>query len=244
MNLLASLPKDHVVLSEVKLYHLIYFFVLSNISTDDDNKLICDYDVYDVYTKFEVSYEEEAIEEALTHLQKEGYITFDAKETVIYVGKKVGKEKKILSGNGVSIEAEFTRLMNYCKEYQKSARGVAVGHSERVETSLRKLYEKSTGAWDNEDAILFYQRVFEAIYQTHIRELTGKERGQLKNICSRYDMTTIAKMIVHYMEHSDKYIKTTPTVSTFLYSKDDIYSRISGKITTKPKIKERIEDDF
>ena len=225
MNLIPRVPASHSYFAKSGLSALIYFYLLSATnSRRGDGPIYSDYELIDLLNKFKL-YEESDISVAFETLKFDDVIRFDGSR--IEIGERLEGNILVFSSSKLTLADEEETVGKYADAFVDDTNGATRARAKTIQTNLATLFSKST-AWKVFDFLNFFRYVHEVYFQGFHREFTNKEAGQMKNLVNLYDQITLAKMITYYIVHNEQFGKSSPTVASLVYNKDDIEMKIRG----------------
>lgn len=190
---------------------------------------------------------EDAVSEALRTLVREKLVV--KTDEGLAVGKVIGGENVLFSVRDESSEQYKEQLLEKMRVY--------VDHAVRKATAkaslnrLVSLFASMPEEWTVAHFISLYELSYEAVYEEPFRELTQKERGQMKFMLSHFDSSVLQKMVIHFVLDSEKYLRgdAVPTLGLLLYHKDTLKLAVEAKSKkslerTKMRTSSKKSEDF
>ena len=226
INLISSVSKEHGILSEVSLKHIIYFYILANVEKTKF-ELFSAYTDIDISDKFSFHYDEADIDKALAELVSEELIVICTDG--IQVGTIVDNKRKLFTGKSQNINAEKLKLLDYANMYIEDCKGTARSSVvKEFKAEIIRLFFKPVQSWVATDLSNLFRLTHTVYFQDSSRTMTAKEDAQIKQLLKFYDTITIIKMIVYYICNNEEFGSLQPNVSLFHYNKDTVYAKVRG----------------
>lgn len=228
INMIPLIPVNSVLHKEVTLTNILYIFLLSAGHGDKKSgSLVCEYSFSEVVDSFSRRYAEKDVENALLDLKSKELINISRE--VITIGNWDGSKRSIFTGNADSWEAEYEKVTDYANEFVNS-----LNHSPKktaaimISNSISRIFSISPLKWTTREAVELYRLTYIAYFQDFYRDMSDKEYGQMKNLFKLFDVVTLIKMIVHYIDKNELYGRSTPSIGYLLVNKDVIYKNCTG----------------
>ena len=233
MNILFKMRKDMVASTLAPLRYLIYFTLLSKVTTfeDGDEKSgVFDGDTEDVYDIFS-EWSEDEVYEALNALGDEGLIFFDDEDDRIYLGEFRGRrfftyeqENSLYDSAKELLDRELHR---YGKSKSAKDRSRARFIVSQIDSMLVNGIDKVTPGQFTELHGYLYELYTGG--ETYIVR-NKVEYYQTTNMLKAYDKHTVFAILVEGTLHYDNYRKSgIPTLTNVAVIKDDVFRGLSKK---------------
>lgn len=230
MNCIRRIGVESAVTAFVNFPYIVYFFLLSECH-EEDGGVYCDYTKDELETKFR-GVKPGVVEEALSRLESDGLVKAEDFDGDVYylVGTESegGKVALLNPESSESVSVFQHQLEAAVESYISDATGVQKAMARALKSSVDQLHEKKLDRYEHRDFVALWLYAYEAFFQDRPREFMQKEHGQMKQLRTTYEPEVLYKMIVYYMQHSEKWGKA-PSLNILQYRRDEIYLQMRGK---------------
>jgi hypothetical protein len=199
----------------------------------DAGMLRCMHTVKDLHSKFK-HFEKTQINEALVELNSEGLVKTKLSGEIILGVTDKGIHKLIGSKQDSTIEDYTKMLHDAAQSFMDVASGEALVTAKNNLKDFEKLHCKPITNWTYFEFVDLFNISYISVYQQPFRILTGKERGQIKNMVNAHKASSLYKMIIYYVFHSERYGKSL-SPGIFQYNQDRIYETVTEKAKVRAK---------
>ena len=243
MNTLFKLKRSNPVTSLVSLKYLIYFAMLSDVKTLEEDSTVygvCSKELSDI-REFFMDWESvkgvDVFQKSIEELASDGLIMFGDDGETVYLGEYRGKRlfpfevKSSLSDEAVEILKKKLSQHKKSKSAVTSSRGRFLAG--QVESMLDAGIDKLTAADFTElHSVLYELYTGGEVYQ--IRNKT--EYFQTNNILKAYDkFTTFAILVEGVLNYHSYRTRGVPTLINVAVIKDDIFRKLTNPIADGSK---------